>query len=142
MKTLKTLLITLFMVNSAIFLSACNVVKVHEHDHGHEHEHNGPPPHAPAHGYRHKHGGHTLEYNYDLGVYIVIGMTDYYYSNGTYYKLTKHGWFSSHDIDKGWNEYKKDVLPGKLHHKYGHEKGHGKGKEGKGNRSKNKHDDD
>ena len=122
------------MVASVMVLPACTVVKVHEHGY----ERNGPPPHAPAHGYRHKHRGHTLEYDHELGIYVVIGLVGHYFIDGLYYKKTKHGWFSSHDIDKGWKEYKKDVLPGKLHKKYGHENGHGKDK---GKRGKKKYDD-
>jgi hypothetical protein len=146
MKTLKTLFITLFMVTSAVLLSACNVVNVHEHEHGHKNQGYGPPPHAPAHGYRHKHRGYTLEYNYDLGVYVVIGLTDHYYIDGTYYKWTKHGWYSSHDLNKDWHEYKKNAPPGKLSKKHG--KGHNKGKDnhsdhehGKTGKHQDKHHD-
>ena len=146
MKTLKAMSIALLMLGSIMVLPACTVVKVHEH----EYKHNGPPPHAPAHGYRHKHRGHTLEYNYDLGVYVVVGLVAHYFIDGIYYKKTEHGWYSSHDIDKGWHEYTKDVLPGKLNKKYGHKKGHEKkdkrenDKHRKGNdrRGKDKHDDD
>ena len=128
------------MVASAMLLSACSVVAVHDHGY----EHNGPPPHAPAHGYRHKHKHHDLEYNSDLGIYVVIGLPDHYFIDGIYYKHTSHGWYSSHDADKDWKEYKKDVLPGKLNKKYGHDKGHAKGKydKGKSKHGKNKHYDD
>lgn len=139
MKTLKAISVVLFIMTSILVLPACTVVKVHEHGY----EHKGPPPHAPAHGYRQKHRGHTLEFNSDLGVYVVVGLVAHYFIDGIFYKKTEHGWFSSHDIDKGWNKYTKDILPGNLHKKYGHEKGHGKGKEGKGKgkHGKNKHDD-
>ena len=135
MKTLRTLSIILFMAYSAILLSACTVVKVHEDGY----EHNGPPPHAPAHGYRHKHKKHDLEYNSDLGIYVVIGLAEHYFIDGIFYKRTKHGWYSSHDIDKAWKEYKKDNLPGKLHKKYSDKKEHGKDK---GKHGKDKHHDD
>ena len=123
------------MASSAILLSACTVVKVHEDGY----EHNGPPPHAPAHGYRHKHKKHDLEYNSDLGIYVVTGLAEHYFIDGIFYKRTKHGWYSSHDIDKGWKEYKKDHLPGKLHKKYSDKKEHGKDK---GKHGKDKHHDD
>jgi len=135
MKALKTLFVTLFIVISTIALSGCGTVNVYED----KHSGYGPPPHAPAHGYRHKHKGHDLEYNSDLGIYVVIGLADHYFIDGIYYKLTKHGWYSSQYIDKGWNEYKKDFLPGKLHKKYSREKGHGKDK---GKHGKDKHHDD
>ena len=135
MKMLKTLLITLFMITTTMFLSACNVINVHEHGY----ERNGPPPHAPAHGYRHKHRGHTLEYDHELGVYIVIGWVGHYFIDGIYYKKTDRGWYSSHDIDRSWNEYRKDVLPGKLHKKYGHEK---KDRRKNDKHRKKKYDDD
>ena len=102
MKTLRTLSIILFMASSAILLSACTVVKVHEDGY----EHNGPPPHAPAHGYRHKHKKHDLEYNSDLGIYVVTGLAEHYFIDGIFYKRTKHGWYSSHDIDKAWKEHR------------------------------------
>jgi len=135
MKTYKTLLATLFIVTLPVLLSGCSAVAVHDHGY----EHGGPPPHAPAHGYRHKHKHHDLEYNSDLGIYVVIGLPDHYFIDGIYYKRTKHGWYSSHDADKGWKEYKKDNLPGKLDKKYGHKKGHGKHKDKHG--KSHKHDD-
>ena len=135
MKTYKTLLATLFIVTLPVLLSGCSAVAVHDHGY----EHGGPPPHAPAHGYRHKHHSHDLEYDSGLGIYVVIGLPDHYFTDGVYYKRTKHGWYSSHDVDKGWKEYKKDNLPGKLNKKYGHEKGHGKHKDKHG--KSHKHDD-
>ena len=137
MKILKTLAIVLFMLTSAMVLSSCAVVEVHEH--GHKHKHKKPPPHAPAHGYRHKHKKHELEYNSDLGIYVVLGLPNYYFIDGIYYKHTDHGWYSSHDAEKDWKKYTKDVLPGKLDKKYGHKKEHGKHKDKHG--KKHKHDD-
>jgi hypothetical protein len=80
-----------------------------------------------------------LEYNSNLGIYVVIGLPDHYFIDGIYYKKTKHGWYSSHDAEKDWKEYRKDFLPGKLDKKYGHKKGHGKDK---GKHGKKKYDDD
>ncbi len=135
MKILKTLSIVLFMLTSAMILSSCAVTEVHEHGH----KHKKPPPHAPAHGYRHKHKKHELEYNSDLGIYVVIGLPNYYFIDGIYYKHTDHGWYSSHDAEKDWKKYTKDVLPGKLDKKYGHKKGHGKHKDKHKGKHKDKH---
>jgi hypothetical protein len=133
-------LIKILMLGSALTLSSCGTVKVHDHGYG-------PPPHAPAHGYRHKHHGHDLEFDSFLGVYVVVGLTSHYFIDGVFYKVTDHGWFSSHDIDKGWKAYKKDKLPGGLHKKYKykdkdkHEK-HGRNEErGKRGRHDDDHDD-
>ena len=134
MKNLKTLFIALIVICFATTLPGCNVVKVKTHD-GY-----GPPPHAPAHGYRHKHHGHDLEFDSDLGVYVVVGLASLYFIDGVYYKVTSDGWFSSDKPDGGWHAYKKDVLPGKLYKKHGNKKAHGKDK-GKRGKGKN-HDDD
>ena len=49
---------------------------------------NGPPPHAPAHGYRHKHQhGVELVYSSELGVYVVVGFPNHYFSEGHYFRL-------------------------------------------------------
>jgi hypothetical protein len=137
MKFLKTLSIVLFMLTSAMILSSCAAVDVHEHGnkHGHKHKHKKPP----SHGHKHKHKNHELEYHSDLGVYVVIGLPNYYFIDGIYYKHTEHGWYSSHDVDKDWKKYTKDVLPGNLHKKHDHKKGHGKHKDKHG--KKHKHDD-
>ena len=127
MKTLKGLSIIFFVLTATSLLSGCNVVNVHEPEYEREHRGYGPPPHAPAHGYRHKHRDHTLEYDHDLGVYIVVGFVDHYFDDGLYYKYTKHGWYSSHDLNKDWHEYRGDTPPGKLYKKHG--KGHAYGKD-------------
>ena len=50
-----------------------------------KHKKKGPPPHAPAHGYRHKNqDGIQLQFDNNLGVYIVITMPGVYFYNGFY----------------------------------------------------------
>ena len=109
-------LIKILMLGSILTLSGCGVAMVHD-DHGY-----GPPPHAPAHGHRHKHRGHDLKFDSHLGVYGVVGLPSIYFIDGTYYKVTDHGWFFSHNVDKGWKKYKKGKLPGGLHKKYKYKK--------------------
>lgn len=125
MKNLKTLFITLIVICFVTSLSGCNVIKVKAYDAGH---HGGPPPHAPAHGYRQKHHGHELEYDSDLGVYIVIGLASLYFIDGVYYKISNDNWFSSDRPDGGWHAYNNNVLPGKLYNKHGNKKARGKEK--------------
>ncbi len=58
-------------------------------DEGHGH---GPPPWAPAHGYRrnhqraYQHRDATVDLAFDsgLGVYVVVGLPNYYYWDGFY----------------------------------------------------------
>ena len=49
---------------------------------------NGPPSHAPAQGYRARTSdGVEVVYNSRLGVYVVFGISSYYYSNELYYRV-------------------------------------------------------
>ncbi len=77
--------------------------------------HNGPPPHAPAHGYRHKHRhqGENLElvFDSDRGVYIVVGVPDRYYWNGSYLRIDGDQWYASMNLDRGWEPRSDDSLP-------------------------------
>lgn len=72
----------------------------------------GPPPHAPAHGYRHKHpDGTRLEYDSRLGVYVVLGHTNLYFSDGMYYRPTSVSWEISAKIGSGWKPVSEKRLP-------------------------------
>ncbi len=95
----------------------------------------GPPPHAPAHGYRHKHGdGHDLEYDSEIGVYIVVRIPDTYYRDDLYIRMSSDGrWIVSARLDGGWRPADRDEVPYKL-----------KEHKGKNKHKKNKksHEDD
>ena len=66
----------------------------------------GPPPHAPAHGYRHKHEhGVELVFDSQLGVYVVVGWKDHFFSAGRYYRdriLARGGTQDGLDLVKGY----------------------------------------
>ncbi len=74
----------------------------------------GPPPHAPAHGYRAKQAdGAELVFDSDLGLYVVVGMPDYYYFDGCYFRFYHNCWQTSIHIDSGWKAApEKSVPPG------------------------------
>lgn len=108
----------------------------------------GPPPHAPAHGYRHKHKkhGHDLKYDSGLGVYVVVGMSNTYFSGDLYYRFSGDRWEVSSNPSGGWSHSGNHKIPHGLEKKHhgkdkgnkndkgkGNSQGKGKGK-GKGNR--------
>jgi hypothetical protein len=75
----------------------------------------GPPPHAPAHGHRRKHQhGVELVYNSGLGVYVVVGFSNHYYSEDHYFRLSGENWEISTHIKGPWIVSSIDVLPSGL----------------------------
>ena len=103
-----------------------------ERDEGH-----GPPPWAPAHGYRRKHERayqsrpDTVDLVFDsrIGVYVVVGIPNYYYWNGTYIRLNAGSWYRAPYLDGRWALCPDTELPGNLHSKSAkNKKGRGKGK--------------
>ncbi|MCF7809105.1 MAG: hypothetical protein K9N38_11360 [Candidatus Marinimicrobia bacterium] len=78
----------------------------------------GPPSHAPAHGHRKK-NRHGIEMTYDsnLGIYIVVGYTGYYYYDGIYYRKQNNQWESSKDLKKDWKKSSKHGMPKGLKNK-------------------------
>lgn len=104
------------MMRSLFFLVGILVVGTagcaHHHDHGRygspapmEVDRPGPPPHAPAHGYRHRHHHHPdVEIMFDsgLGVYVVVGMADYFFHRDHFYRVIDGVWHESLRIDHGW----------------------------------------
>ena len=106
--------------------SGCAVYPAHYHD---ERSY-GPPPHAPAHGYRAKYQNHELVYDSRLGAYIVVGLPDYYFYDGHYYRHDHDSWYYSRYIDRDWHGYNERKLPPGLAKKY-HDDDNGRGR-GKG----------
>ena len=127
MKNMKVLLGSV-LLGSALAMTGCAVYP--EYNYGY-----GPPPYAPAHGYRYNYYGRDLVYDSALGVYIVIGVTDYYFLDNYYYRYTPNGWFYSREFDRDWRPYQSDKLPPGLVRKYhghegvrgGHNQGHDQG---------------
>ena len=72
----------------------------------------GPPPHAPAHGYRAKtHDGVELDFHSDLGVYVVVGASGYYFHDGAFYHQDSIGWIAGKHVDGPWTSISESQLP-------------------------------
>ena len=112
MKNMKALLGTVFVV-SALTLTGCVVHPEHQQGYG-------PPPHAPAHGYRYKYHDHDLVYDANLGVYLLVGLTGYYFLNEIFYHHRHDGWYYSRKFDRDWRHYddRDHKLPPGLAKKY------------------------
>ena len=118
----------------------------------------GPPPWAPAHGYRRKHQRayqsreQTVDLVFDrnVGVYVVVGIPNYYYWNGVYVRLDAGRWWRAPYLDARWEPCPADALPGGLRDKpvrkyQGPPKGHGRDDDhgrGHGHGHGHDHDDD
>jgi hypothetical protein len=90
----------------------------------------GPPAHAPAHGYRRKQvAGMELVFDSSLGLYVVVGLSDHYYSDGYFYRLRGGLWETSQKPDIGWKVVSESSLPVGLQIKF---KANGNGR-GNGN---------
>ena len=91
-----------------------------ERDEGH-----GPPPWAPAQGYRRRHErayqsrADTVDLVFDsaLGVYIVVGIPNYYYWDGVYLRLDAGRWYRAPYLDARWAPCPAESLPGSLRSK-------------------------
>ncbi len=71
----------------------------------------GPPPHAPAHGYRHKHQGSPLVFDSKVGVYVVVGHADLFYSDGRFLRLDTGSWQVSASLSGPWKAYSLASVP-------------------------------
>ena len=74
----------------------------------------GPPPYAPAHGYRHHYHNHDMIYDSGIRAYIIVGMPDYYYDNGFYFRYSDYGWQISGSLSDGWKVTDERRVPKKL----------------------------
>ena len=91
----------------------------------------GPPPHAPAHGHRHKHHDTsstqvTLQFDTDLGVYIVLGHRDHYWSGNRYFRWSGEHWEVSTALAGGWTVVVRGNVPPSLAAKHVHHRTHHK----------------
>ncbi len=77
--------------------------------------HGGPPAHAPAHGYRHNHHGQELVFDRDLDVYVVIGVRDVWFLDGTYFRISSDGrWEISVGVEGPWRSAVGSTVPVRL----------------------------
>jgi len=91
----------------ALTLSGCLVFSVD----GKPKRGHGPPPHAPAHGYRHHHQEASLAFDSKLGVYVVLGHPDHFYSGGRFLRVHASSWQVSTSLGGPWNFYSHSSLP-------------------------------
>lgn len=102
-----------------------------------------PPPHAPAHGYRHKHRTHDMSYDSGLAAYVVVGKNEVYFDDGLYFRYRDGAWQASVNLDNGWYDTNKKVVPNKLwsykdsDSKHSKKKAHPGKSKGKGKNKKN-----
>jgi hypothetical protein len=105
-------------------LGGCVNVEKHEEHHARR----GPPPHAPAHGYRHQQHQVNMRYDAHLGVYVVIGHPDHYFSDGHYFRRAGSHWERCGNWKKGkWKSIELAMVPTPLARHY-HAKGPKRGK--------------
>ena len=118
-------------ISLAFPLVGCVVLDA-PHDHA---SYGGPPPHAPAHGYRRKHRNHDLVYDSTLGVYVVLGLTDVWFFDGSYFRIRGDRWELSVATGGPWRVAAVSAVPGRLYakrHPHGGPPGHAKKSGGRG----------
>jgi hypothetical protein len=103
---MRRLLIPILLV-SIVTLFGCVAVSLD----GTSHRGHGPPPHAPAHGYRQHHQGADLAFDSKLGVYLVVGYSDHFYSKGRFLRLHAGSWQVSTSLRGPWGAYSQASLP-------------------------------
>lgn len=113
------------------FVTGCTTMGVGTRNQSHtqpgKHYHKqGPPPHAPAHGYRHKnHDGHELAYDEKLGAYIVVNLSQTYFGNNVYIRMSSDGrWLVSTTVEGRWRPAGPGEVPDKLASYYDRQKSH------------------
>ena len=117
MESLSKFLLMTVLTGALLMASGC---AVYPDNYGRNDRNYGPPPHTAKHGYRQPYGGYEVRYDAHLGVYLVVGMPDYYYLDDQYYRYdrSRNHWYYSHDLDKGWRDYDERRLPPGLAKKY------------------------
>jgi hypothetical protein len=89
-----------------LLLSSCEGPTVYRVD--------SPKHHPPGHAYGNKHlYGYDLVYDSACGMYVVVGLTDYYYEDGFFYRLRGGVWELSVRADE-WRAVTYEKLPSRL----------------------------
>lgn len=72
----------------------------------------GPPPGAPAYGQRQKYiQGVELRYDPTRDVYVIVGMPNHYFRDGSFYRRVGGHWEVSDNIAAGWHPASRRALP-------------------------------
>lgn len=116
---------------SGLSLGGCVVVDA---PHGYHHE-GGPPPHAPAHGYRRNYQGRDLVFDSELGVYAVVGLSNVWFLDGSYFRISGEHWEVSVGAGGPWRVAAVSAVPVHLYEKR-HPHGGPPGQMKKGGRKK------
>jgi len=103
---MRRLLVPILLVTT-VTLCGCVAVSLD----GTPHHGHGPPPHAPAHGYRQHHQGADLAFDSKLGVYLVVGYSDHFYSDGHFLRFHGDSWQVSSSLRGPWGAYSPASLP-------------------------------
>ena len=100
---------------SGLFLTACDDSRVRvsanigTHVGGHHGHHGKYLTHTP-----HR---HRVSYNSALGMYVVLGLLNTYYSNGHYYRYSNAGWHRSRDY-RVWSVLSAHSVPKRLYSRH------------------------
>lgn len=87
-----------------------------------EADEHGPPPHAPAHGYRAHRGDRDLVFDSAIGAYVVVGVPDLWFFDGSFVRWTGVGWEIGPEAIGPWRAAPSSAVPTKLrgrHHPHG-----------------------
>ena len=103
---MRRLLVPILLVTT-VTLCGCVAVSLD----GTPHHGHGPPPHAPAHGYRQHHQGAALAFDSKLGVYLVVGYSGHFYSDGHFLRFHGDSWQVSSSLRGPWGAYSPASLP-------------------------------
>lgn len=101
---------------TGLFLTACDDTRIRVSGdfgpgrHGHHAHHGG-------HYLTHTPHRHRVSFDTALGMYVVLGLANTYWSNGHYYRYNNHHWLRSSDYRR-WSRLNNDRVPSRLYRKY------------------------
>ena len=99
---------------SGLFLVACDDTRVRiSADSGHGYS---GPRHHGGHLTRTPHN-HRVSYDSALGMYIVLGLANTYWNNGSYYRYHGSAWQRSSDYRR-WSRMQRSRVPSKLYKRH------------------------
>ena len=106
MRSMRKIWLGVIVTAAILLLSSCSGPTVSRVD--------SPKPRPPGRAYGNKHlYGYDLVYDSACGLYIVVGLTDYYYNDGFFYRLHGGVWEISVQADE-WRIITYEKLPPRL----------------------------